>query len=71
MTLEKYLATVEKSEAAFARELGVSQVTINRYVRNERYPDPTMIARIEAATGRKVGVQDWYSQARAAKATAA
>lgn len=74
MRLETYLQTIEQTEAAFARALGVSQVTINRYVRNERFPDPEMIERISKATHSKVAVTDWHQQAadhRASKQGAA
>lgn len=74
MKLETYLQAVGQTEAAFARALGVSQVTINRYVRNERFPDPETIERIWKATGREVAVTDWHQQAadhRASKQGAA
>lgn len=63
MKLAKYLSDNNLKETAFAQSLGVSQVTINRYVRNERYPDPEMIERIAKATDNKVTVADWYAQA--------
>lgn len=63
MKLAPYLAAIPMTETAFAHSLGVSQVTINRYVRNERFPDPEMIERISIATKRKVTVTDWYQQA--------
>jgi transcriptional regulator with XRE-family HTH domain len=63
MKLSTFLETNGISEAAFARALGVSQVTVNRYCNDKRFPDPQMIERIFRATGEKVGVVDWYAQA--------
>jgi transcriptional regulator with XRE-family HTH domain len=63
MKLASYLAKTDQTETAFAQALGVSQVTINRYVRNERFPDPEMIERIDNATEHTVTVTDWYQQA--------
>lgn len=74
MKLAQHLATIPMTETAFAEKLGVSQVTINRYVRNERFPDPETIARIAEATDNSVTVADWYEQAaeyRRAKVDAA
>lgn len=69
MKLETYLSEHGMTEAAFARELGVSQVTINRYVSNSRFPNPEMIERIFEATGKEVTVTDWYEQAAAHRAS--
>jgi len=69
MKLADYLSTTGTKETAFARAIGVSQVTINRYVRNERFPDPEMIDRIYRATDEKVTVADWHEQAAAHRAS--
>lgn len=74
MKLATYLSTMGIKETAFAASLGVGQATINRYVRDDRFPSPEMIARIDAATDHQVTVTDWYeqaSEARAAKERAA
>lgn len=67
MKLATYLSTKDITETAFAESLDVKQATINRYVRNERFPDPLMIARIAAATKNAVTVADWYEQALEAR----
>ncbi|NLS19869.1 helix-turn-helix transcriptional regulator [Rhizobium sp. P40RR-XXII] len=63
MTLEQFLKSQEPkvSHAAFGESVGVTQATINRYVRGERFPSPDMIQKIHVATGGKVSVNDWYS----------
>jgi transcriptional regulator with XRE-family HTH domain len=63
MKLATFLTNKPMTQAAFAASLGVSQATINRYVTNERFPDPQMIERIASATGRKVTFADWHEQA--------
>lgn len=63
MKLASYLTTKPLTQAAFASLINVSQATINRYVSNERFPDPEMIERIAKATGYKVTVADWHEQA--------
>ena len=71
MKLAQYLSKAKMSQTAFAQSMGTSQAVINRYVRNERFPDPETIERIFLATNRKVAVSDWYEQAaefRASKA---
>ena len=74
MKLATYLANQPMTQAAFAGQLGVSQATINRYITDERFPDPATIERIADATKRKVTFADWHEQAvgaRKAKASAA
>lgn len=60
MDLKTYLTNHRLTEAAFAEKLGVSQVTVNRYVLDKRFPSPEMIQRIAAVTGGKVKASDWY-----------
>lgn len=66
MTLEQYLSKPDRkiSHASFGESVGVTQATINRYVRGERFPSPEMIAKIQSATGGEVTVTDWYSAAQ-------
>lgn len=66
MTLEQYLKkhNPKISHRAFADLVGVTQATINRYVRNERFPSPEMISKIQLATKGAVKVADWYSTAK-------
>ena len=63
MTLEQYLKSQKPklSHATFAERVGVSQVTINRYIRGDRFPAPAMIEKIHVATKGAVKVTDWYS----------
>jgi len=67
MKLAAYLSENNLTETAFAQVVGVSQVTINRYIQGKRFPDPGIIIRIEAVTGGRVAPADWY----AARETAA
>lgn len=70
MKLEAYLTKNKISQTEFAALIGVTQVTVNRYVKGERFPAPEMIERILKASNKKVAVADWYEQAaeqRAAK----
>jgi transcriptional regulator with XRE-family HTH domain len=61
MKLAAYLSENNLTETAFAQIVGVSQVTINRYVQGKRFPDPGIIIRIETLTGGKVAPSDWYA----------
>ena len=63
MRLDQYLHENRISGAAFARLIGTSQVTVSRYVRGDRFPQPLTIAKIAKATKGKVSVRDWYEQA--------
>ncbi len=69
MTLEQYLKSQEPklSHASFGELVGVTQATINRYVRGERFPAPDMILKIDTATNGAVKVTDWYSDERSAR----
>lgn len=63
MTLEQYLSKPDRkiSHASFGESVGVTQATINRYVRGERFPSPDMIRKIQDATNGSVTVSDWYA----------
>lgn len=65
MTLEEFIkAQIPKlSHASFGEKVGVTQATINRYVRGDRFPSPDMIRKIHDATDGKVTVTDWYTKA--------
>ncbi|TIU66266.1 MAG: helix-turn-helix transcriptional regulator [Mesorhizobium sp.] len=70
MKLAQYLSDNKITQLVFAEKVGVSQVTINRYVKGERFPDFEMIEKIFQASDKQVTVTDWYQQAaedRAAK----
>lgn len=64
MRLKQYLDANGISQAAFARMIGTSQVTVSRYIKGQRFPHPTTIAKIFKATKGKVSVRDWYEQAQ-------
>ncbi|XAI96559.1 HTH-XRE domain containing protein [Microcystis phage Mae-JY35] len=64
MKLAEYLKNREITATAFAEKLKVNQPTMHRYLNNVRFPNPEMIARIEAATGGKVKFHDWLEQQR-------
>ena len=71
MQLADFLRTRRIKPTDFAVTIGVKQPTVSRYIRNERFPSPDMIARIADATGNKVTVKDWYEQAAAHRASKA
>jgi transcriptional regulator with XRE-family HTH domain len=64
MKLIDYLTARNITATAFAEKVGVPQPTMNRYLNNNRFPKPEMIARIDAATGGKVKFNDWLEQQR-------
>lgn len=65
MTLKEFFKSQDTklSHAAFGERIGVTQATINRYVRGDRFPSPEMIRKIQEATDGKVAVADWYEPA--------
>lgn len=60
MKLETYLSDRKIKHSDFAEKLGVSQVTVTRYVNGNRTPSLSMALKIEELTKRKVRVSDWY-----------
>lgn len=66
MTLAEYLRTADLTHSAFAEKLGVSQVTVHRWVNGKRFPDKETILKIEDVTGRMVRPADWFRQETAA-----
>jgi len=67
MKLAQYLSSNDLTETAFADLIDVSQVTVNRYIRGERFPVREIILKIESTTGGQVSAADWYAPAEAAK----
>lgn len=65
MTLSDYLSTTKTTETAFAAALGVSQVTVHRYIKGKRFPDKDTILRIEELTHGGVRPSDWFLPNRA------
>lgn len=63
MTLAEYLTTTGTSASAFAAKLGVSQVTVHRYITEKRFPDKDTILKIEKLTDERVRPADWFRQA--------
>jgi transcriptional regulator with XRE-family HTH domain len=61
MTLSEYLTTTGTSASAFAAKLGVSQVTVHRYITEKRFPDKETILKIEKLTDDRVRPADWFS----------
>lgn len=64
MKLSDFLSTRKITATAFAEKVGVSQPAMHRYLKNDRFPKPEIIARIEAVTGGKVKFNDWLEQQR-------
>jgi transcriptional regulator with XRE-family HTH domain len=60
MKLETYLTTKKIRHADFAKELGVTQVTVSRYANGARKPSLAMALKIEDLTKKKVRVSDWF-----------
>lgn len=60
MTLAEYLTTTGTSASAFAAKLGVSQVTVHRYITEKRFPDKDTILKIEKLTDERVRPADWF-----------
>ena len=64
MKLADFLSARNITATAFADKVGVSQPAMHRYLNNNRFPKPEIIARIEDATGGKVKFHDWLEQQR-------
>lgn len=62
LKLKQYLEKHKITHSSFAERVGVSQATINRYVRGERSPSKKTIVKIRDATKGFVKVTDWYEQ---------
>ncbi len=62
MTLNDFLnaPAASMTKADLAAGLGVSQITINRWLNGTRFPEREMVLRIEEATGGRVQPADWY-----------
>ncbi|AGF74117.1 putative transcriptional regulator [Bartonella australis AUST/NH1] len=59
--LKSYLEQNKLSQAKFGQQVGVSQSTVNRYLRGLRFPEPEVVLKIEEATGGVVRPVDWYA----------
>lgn len=65
MTLQDYLKEAALSRAAFARQLGVSQETVRRYLAGTRIPDRQIMERIALQTGSRVTANDFFGMVQA------
>jgi transcriptional regulator with XRE-family HTH domain len=65
MNLDTYLRTANKTQEAFADEIGVRQATISRLKRGKR-PSLDLAARIERATGGAIPASSWITEHREA-----
>jgi transcriptional regulator with XRE-family HTH domain len=61
MTLAEFFETSTITKADFAAKLGVSPVTITRYLNDTRFPDKETILRIDSLTGGRVRPADWFA----------
>ncbi|USJ24686.1 helix-turn-helix domain-containing protein [Ensifer adhaerens] len=64
MKLEQYLTAKNIKPSAFADGIGVAPSTITRILRGERTPRIELIAKIKAATGGKVTMEDFMEAAQ-------
>lgn len=54
-----YMVKNQRTQGAFAREVGVSGVTVSSILSQARRPSPGLMERIEIATDGKVRFGDW------------
>jgi plasmid maintenance system antidote protein VapI len=66
MKLEQYLKENDIKPVAFAASIDVAPSTITRILRRERTPQIDLIAKIKAATGGLVTMEDFLSEKSAA-----
>lgn len=62
--LKLYLIDHKISQAQFGLLIGVTQVAINSYLTGRRFPEPTIILKIEEVTNGHVTPSDWYDEYR-------
>lgn len=60
MKLRQYLKENGIKVVDFADSIGVSPVSVNRYMKGERIPEKHVMGRIIAATGGKVNPSSFY-----------
>ena len=60
MKLEDFLTAVGRSRAEFAREIGVSEVAVTRYIGGKRTPRADVLARIASVTKGAVTPNDFF-----------
>ena len=64
--MREYLKEAELTQAEFAKQIGVSEETVRRYLTGERRPDRTRIEKIALATACKVTANDFFGISEAA-----
>jgi transcriptional regulator with XRE-family HTH domain len=62
MTLDQYLSSKSLTRTAFAKEVGVSRVALQRYLAGERFPRQAVLRAITTATGGLVTANDFVSK---------
>jgi transcriptional regulator with XRE-family HTH domain len=66
MRLAEYLESSKISPAEFSRLIGVSPAAVSRYASGRRFPEPSVLVRIRAATDGAVTADDFLpTEARA------
>jgi transcriptional regulator with XRE-family HTH domain len=61
MELIEYLKITDKTQAEFAREIGVTRSLVNNWLSGHRKPSLRVMAKIETVTDRRVAVADFYA----------
>lgn len=59
MTLQAWFTLVGKTQADFAKEIGVYQSSVSRWAKGERMPKPYILRKIAMATGGRVTADDF------------
>lgn len=60
MTLEQFIRESGMSRSELAEKIGVTEVTIHRYLKKGAIPDRDVMPRLVKATGGKVQPNDFY-----------
>ena len=68
MTLREYLSDKSITVRDFAERLGVSPVTVSRWLNGQRRPEWSLLAKIEAETGGAVTAKDFVAGPAGAEA---
>lgn len=62
MFLKEYLKTNNIHSADFAERIGVSKGGVHKWISGERFPRPSVIARIQSETDGEVTANDFAAQ---------
>jgi hypothetical protein len=63
MRLQEYLVETGTTRAEFARQIDVKHITVTRYIREGRVPEPPVMEKIIEATDGKVTANDFFGLA--------